>query len=1077
MVNMKNRIFTTSVREIKSSFKRFLSLLVMSLLGVGVFVGIQATEPDMINSLDTYYDNNNVYDIKLISTLGLTKDDVNAIKKINNTSDVEGSYSKDILIKTDNAQYVVKALGITEKINNVKLIKGKMPTKENEILVEDGLLKHQNLKIGDSIIIEDNTFNETNLKIVGTVKSPLYITNSGSTASKGNTNLGDGKISYYIYMNNSNFNLDYYTEIYVTTKNAKEKLTSKKDYTNLIKNNTLSLESIKDERQQKRYDEIYNKINSEIEKQEQEGNAKLNIAKNQLNSVKTKLSTGKKELDNANGVLSSTAFKLDETKKILDSSKKQLDAAKEQIDSAQASIKEKINSYGITEEVILELIEKYEEGTLSYADIIKYLPEDKYEEEIDKIKEYITNNNITITDIETLITEIINDPSKIEDYINSLTPEEINRINEEIENIIVKLKPQAEKIIELYNAKEEYNKGLALYNESLSKYEEGMQEYQKGLAIYKSNLREYNSSLYLYNSSLQEYNDNKVLLATSISEAKEELNKMDTAKWYIYNRTDMSSYNDFINDAQSIKNLSKIFPTVFYIIAILISLISMSRMVEDDRMQIGTLKSLGFSNKHILFKYIIYSGIATILGGIIGSLLGFFLLPNFIWSIYKIIFDIPVFKVYYDLTYILLGLLIAIICICGTTLLAVFKSVKEKPSNLMRPKSPKSGKRVLLENVKFIWKRLKFSNKVTIRNLFRYKKRVLMTVVGIAGCTALMLAGFGLRDSIVDIPDVHYGKVFTFDQLVYLESDIKEDNIKSIFNDKRINTVAETKMVTGNINTYGINIFVPKSNNDLYNILNLRDVKTNKKLILKDNEVIITDKLSQLLNKSKGDIITITANDGKTYDFKISGICENYVAHYVYMTKNTYEENMDKYITNVVYIKTNNLSLKEEAKLSSDLIEKEEVMSAISIKNTKVSVNDMLKSLNSVVLILIILSAILSFVVMYNLSYISISERKREIATLKVLGFTDKEVDNYINKETIILTIIGIVFGFVFGYFLTNIIINTVEIDLVRFIRLINPLSFIYSAVITIIFTIIVNIITHFTLKKIDMIESLKSVE
>ena len=399
---------------------------------------------------------------------------------------------------------------------------------------------------------------------------------------------------------------------------------------------------------------------------------------------------------------------------------------------------------------------------------------------------------------------------------------------------------------------EEYNSG---YNKYLSYYN----DYQNGLSLYNNSYRTYRSSLELFNSKLKEYYDSKAMFDLKISDAKDKLNEIPKAVLYIYGRLDDSGYSSFIDDGNSVSNLSKVFPTIFFVVAILISLISMSRMVEDDRGVIGTFKSLGFSNKHIRRKYLLYSGLATISGGIIGALLGFFLLPKFIWGIYKILFDVPVFKYDFNPTNSVMGILIATICICGTTLLTIRKVVKEKPSDLMRPKAPSNGKRVILERIPFIWKRINFSNKITVRNLFRYKKRVFMTVGGILGCTALMLAGFGIRDSIVEIPDKQYNNVFKFDEMVYVTNKPSKEELDKIFDSSHITKRLDTNMVIS-MTSYNndINIFVPFNQEDMDEIVNLRDLKTSKKLKLKDNEVIISDKLSQLIKKNKGDkILTI----------------------------------------------------------------------------------------------------------------------------------------------------------------------------------------------------------------------------
>lgn len=1078
----KDRINTTSIREIKHSFKRFLSLLVMSMLGVGVFVGIKMAAPDMMKSLDSYYDNQEVYDIKVLSTLGLTNDDIRKIENIKGIKAVYGSYSKDVIAKTNKEEPVIKVIGINNDVNKLEIKEGRFPKSNNEIIVEEAMLEYEDLKIGDKLTLKDDeTFNNTNLTIVGTVKSPLYITSSTGRTGRGNTNLGTGKIDYYTYVNNDNFSLDYYTEIYVTVDNAKEELTDSKEYNELVDSALTKIDKIKKERETTRYEEIYNKASEEITKIEEEGKLQLTNAKNTLNDSKTKLNSGKQELDstkskldNAKVELHNTNIKLDEAKKELEENKTKLENGKKEIEYAKEKINRELKDYGLTIEDILDF-----NNNINAEDI----PEDApYHDEIVDI----INNGLNFN-MDDALKDYITNPDNIDNLISSIPPDTPNY--EQIIKVLELYKQDPEKYIklveavnEIYKAEKEYNKGLMLYNKAEKEYSDGYKtyinyynEYQNGLSLYNNGLRSYNSNLSLYNSKIAEYYESKKMFDLKISDAKEELEKIPECTWYTYSRIDDSGYSSFIDDGNSVSNLAKVFPTIFFVVAILISLISMSRMVEDDRGLIGTFKSLGFSNRHIRKKYLLYSGIATLSGGLIGSLLGFFLLPKFIWNIYKILFDVPVFKYDFNPTNVIIGIAIAIICICGTTLLTIRKVVKEKPSDLMRPKAPANGKRVILERIPFIWKRINFSNKVTVRNLFRYKKRVIMTVVGILGCTSLMLAGFGIRDSIVVIPDKQYKDIFTFDEMIYVTSSTDEQ-IEETFNNKHITNKVYTNMSTNMVaEGYNINMFVPLNNTDLYSVMKLRDVKTKEILKLEDNKVIISDKLSRLTNKKVGDKIALKESSGKEHTFTISGICENYVGHYVFMSKKTYESNIGNYETNIVYLNIDNL--KNEESLSTSLLKNNNVMSVMSVSSTISGVNDMLKSLNSVVAILIVLSGALSFVILYNLSYINISERKREIATLKVLGFTDKEVDKYITKETIILTLMGIIIGLIFGTLLTSVILSTVEIEMVRFIRNIKVVSYAITALIVILFTLIVNRIIHYTLKKIDMIESLKSVE
>lgn len=1127
---MKNRINTTCFREIKSSFKRFLSLLVMSMLGVGVFVGISMAAPSMMKSIDEYYDDSNYYDVKLISTLGFSDENIEDIKKLDSVKEVYGSNSKDVLLNTGENESVVKLIGLNEDINMVEITSGTKPKNNGEIVVEEALLKKNNLKIGSYVsIANDDSFKKTKLKIVGTVKSPLYINAASSSSDRGNTNLGTGKINYYAYTPNDNFNLDYYTEAYVTVKGAKEKLTNSENYNKLVDNALNEIEDIKNNLQEQRYNEIYTEANNEILENEKEGINELNNAKTILDSSNSKLNETKKtlkltklKLDNASNELSKNKSLLDDFKKELDSSNLKLIDSKNQIDNAINEVNNKLAPYNLTYDELMNLNNNlYDEEVTkpiivslvptdleNYDDIIKLIDEvydlGLDDEIIDLIKGDVTKDEI-INNIPSdspnyeLIVKLINgvsyfiengyltDPNNIEMIINVI-PKDIPNYDKII-GILNFYKDNIESINDfsvylqtIQNAKNEYENGLNLYNDMLSKYNDSYNqyvysynEYQNGLSQYNNGVISYNNGLNLYNDSVKEYYNAKTVFENKINDAKKSLEEIPSCEIYTYNRLDDSNYSEFINDSDSIANLSKVFPTIFFVVAILISLISMSRMVEDDRLQIGTLKSLGFNNKHIRKKYLLYSGIATLSGSLLGSILGMFFLPQYIWNIYKIIFDIPNFSLNYDFTYIIIGVLIAFVCICGTTLLTIRKVVKEKPSELMRPKAPANGKRVLLERIPFIWKRLKFSNKVIVRNIFRDKNRVIMTIVGIMGCTGLMLTGFGIRDSIVNIPSYQYGQVFKYTDMVYINEEASSSDIDNLLDNDLIKNHVNTRVITGSSNGYSINIFVPENEKDLSNILELSDLETGKSLNLKDNEIIITDKLADLTGSKKGNELTFKDSNGVPHTFKISGVCENYVGHYVFLNKETYENNFGEYSTNVSFVNVN--KLKNENKLNEELLESNTVMTVISINSTIRTIDGMLKSLDSVVLILIVLSACLSFVVLYNLSYINISERKREIATLKVLGFTDKEVDDYINKETMILTIIGILFGLVFGILLTNIIIDTVEIEMVRFIRHINVVSFIISSLITIIFTVIVIIITHYSLKKIDMIESLKSVE
>lgn len=564
--------------------------------------------------------------------------------------------------------------------------------------------------------------------------------------------------------------------------------------------------------------------------------------------------------------------------------------------------------------------------------------------------------------------------------------------------------------------------------------------------------------------------------------AEEKENSDQMLKWFVQTRKDNLGYTNIVDAITTITNISKLFPVIFYLVAVLISLTSMTRMIEEERTEIGTLKALGYTNGQIIIKYILYAFLACMIGGFLGMTVGFYLIPNIVWNIYSAIYTIPEFYTAYRLDIGLQGLIIAFLCICGATIVVAIKELKNMPAVLMRPKAPKNGKKIWLERCTFFWKRLNFSKKVTTRNIFRYKKRAIMTVVGIAGCTGLMVTGFGLRDSVLDIPESQYGDIFTYDMSISLSNNAAMYEVENLVKtDENINgyskVCASSVKIKGSEANYDTAIFIPDSIPDFEKMCNLKDVETHEKLNISNEGIIISDKIAEFVNAKVGDSVVLIDNDNLEYSFKVTGIAENYVSNYIYMSKEFYEANVKSYKTNMLLLDVKEISKDEKDNLSEKLLNINGVASVSMISDMMNAIKDMLGSLNYVVIILIVASALLAFVVLYNLANINIGERQREIATLKVLGFYDKEVDNYINKENLVFTAFGVIIGLVFGYFLTDMIVASVEIDKLRFIRRILPQSYVFAAVITTIFSLTVNYIIHFVLKKIDMIESLKSVE
>ena len=844
--------------SIRKSFKRFLSITLIVLLGVGFFAGIRATSPDMKETLSRYYKENNMYDIELMSNYGISKDDISKIK--DKGYDIEGSISFDVVVNNDDSLYAVKVMSYDKNsdINKLVLMEGRMPSNSDECVIERNDYT-EDYKIGDSIYLDSDDVKNKELKIVGIVKSPLYVSDE-----RGSTNLLTGKINYYLYTDISNFNTDVYTEAYI-------------------------------------------------------------------------------DIDSDNDIFDS----------------------------------------------------KYEDEV------------DDYEKKLEDVTDIIGNSN---------------------------------------------------------------------YEEIVKQYEDGIDE---ATSLYEENLDRYNDIkdvTYIDSTVKDTMKDELDSAKVKIDDLKKELDELDKVEWYVLDLNSNAGYYSYDADTERIANIAKVFPMVFFVVAILICLTTMTRMVEEERIQIGTLKSLGYDDVSISFKYVLYAVLATVIGSLVGVVIGFNIIPNIIFNMYKIMYNVDGFvsSFYWGLT--LQGMVIALICTVGATIYACTKTLKEVPASLLRPKAPTVGKRVWLEYIPFIWKRLKFSSKVTVRNVFRYKKRMFMTILGIAGCTGLILAGFGLKDCITNLVPNQYEKIFNYQVEVTLNDNLNVDELDSVYEqvneldevNKALKVEKESIEIKNKDTNQSITLVVPFS--DISDFIKLQDRKSGKKFDL-GSGAIVTEKISNLLDINEGDNLVL---DGKKdYKVVVSDITENYLYHYIYISRDVYDS--DSY--NTILVKTDEMSVKEEQEFSNKLKDIDDVSSMSFTSSTEDMFHSTMNNFSYVSSVLIVSAGMLAFIVLYNLASINISERNREMATIKVLGFYDKEVYNYIGRESNILTIIGIAFGMGIGVVLTRFIIKTCEIDILMFDSNIKAISYVYAILITLIFTIVVNIVTYFSLKKIDMISSLKSAE
>lgn len=1065
---MKRALLKDSIKEIKNTYKRFISILLMAFLGVGFFAGLRAASPDMVDTLDAYFKEQNVYDIKILSTLGLTDDDIDELKQIDNVSNVYGEYSQDVLLNFEDTEVVAKVMSI-DSINEVKLLEGQMPQNSDECLVEKAFCEYKNKKVGDTLTLEsdeDSIVTAKNVKIVGVVNSPLYI-----TRERDSSKLGAGKVDYNIFMPKESFDSDIYTEIYIKVKNADNLKTGSTEYENYIEEIKDKIDSIKEQRQKARYDEVINEANNELEEAEQKLADEKNNAQTKISDAENKIEDGKSKLKSAQNTLDAnkknaqTEFKNAEKSLIdanaqiaektaeLEKSKNQANSKIQELNTNKAELESNLQTVNSTMQAL----------NIQYEQIVKSLQNQNLTQEEKNMLEQNKQK------IESQMAALQTNKAQLESGIN-----EISRGIETIQSQIAAGEKQIEE------AKSQIDEQQKMLDNTKKQTNQKFETAQNEINDNAKQLEDAEKEL---NENKAEYEEKIRDAEQKLIDARTEISKIENPKWYVLDRTTNTGYNSFIQDTKSIENLGKVFPIVFFVIATLISLTSMTRMVEEQRVQLGTLKALGYNKMQIASKYLIYASLACIIGGSFGMVVGFQMLPSIIWMMYKMMYTMNDIIIEFNWYYAILGLGLASICIIGATLWTSINALRNTPAELMRPKAPKPGKRVLLEKIPFIWKHLNFSNKVTVRNIFRYKKRFLMTIIGIAGCTGLILVGFGIKDAVTAILPNQFEKVYNYDMQISLKSGLQENELEKFKDELQqkegIETVVETYASSGVLingeNEENAQIIVPKDEN-VRNIISLKNVKTKEDIELQIGKIAITDKVAQLLNVQQGDKITLRDIDNKEIELEISDIVENYVYHYVYMSKDTYEQIYGKYEVNLLFVK-DNLELEQEQTLSREILQKSEVNSISLISTISSAMDNMMSSLNYVVIILIVSAGLLAFVVLYNLSNVNISERIRELATIKVLGFYDKEVYKYVARETIILTVIGIVLGLGLGYLLNYFILGTCEINILRFTKDIHFVSYVYAVIITVVFTLIVNVVTYFALKKIDMIESLKSIE
>ena len=1109
---MRSALNKDFIRDILKSKGRFLSIVAIVALGVAFFTGVKSSPIVMKTSSDKYYDKYNLMDIRLISTLGLTDKDVDDIKNIEGVEGVYPTYSIDVISIYNSTEKVLKVHGLDlnklndkkNYINQLKLIKGRLPQKSGECVLEIPKIKALNYPIGSEISLSSGkddklskSLSKSKYKVVGYVETPYYL-----SQEKGNSSIGGGVIEGAIMIPESDFKMDTYTEMFLTVKSAKELDTYGDEYSNLVKTVTDKIENMKNKLTTRRYNEVVKKAEDKIQKQE-----------DKLSKAKKDFDKGKKEYEEN---------KLKSENEIKEAENKILDAS-EQIEDGKAQLKnEKKRAFEQIEEGKVKLASAetdLKNGQKKYQTALKKFNSNKKtaESEIKKAESDLEELSNQIDDLK-------NGNKLIEKQLQNEQLSEVerseleNKLNENLYILSVMQQKYKDGTDKLESSKSE----LLLGEKKLKETKATLEASEKKIANEKTKLKsseklaeekfkKAEEELYQRENQIEEakleLKENKAKLKTELNKAKKELQeaeekiadgeekikdakkqikKIEKPTLYILDRDSHQSFVEYEGCANSIDALAKIFPVFFFAVAALVCLTTMTRMVDEQRINIGTLKGLGYKTSQISKKYILYALIACLTGSILGLAIGFSVFPTVIFFAYGMMYSIENIVYVFSIP-IAIGITsLALIIIILSAYMACRKELKETPAILMRPKAPKSGKRILLERVPFIWNRFSFISKVTVRNIFRYKKRFLMTVLGIAGCTALILTGFGIKDSIEMILTGQYGTLFKYDMSLVIQSDMTDKQIyelrKNLSDIDEINKYEFFSYENGDIKvnntTKEITIVVPENLKKMDKFIHLQDRKTQNPIKLNNKGIVLTEKIARDLGVKAGDEIELINSDDKKAKIKVSHITENYISHYAYISPENYIKLFEKDLDfNRLIGILNNPSVKIEDKLSKKLFDIDTIDGITFNTASKETFHNTIKNLNYVVLIMIISAGALAFVVLYNLTNVNISERIREIATIKVLGFYDKEVSAYIYRENIILTIIGTVVGLGLGTILDKFIMVTVEIQSMMFGRVIDMSSYFIAAVLTIVLSLFVNLAMFYKLRNVKMVESLKSVD
>ena len=1133
---MRNAFDTETLRSITHSLGRFLAIAAIVALGTGFYAGLRMTAPDMKLAADEFYDGTSLMDIRVLSTLGLTDDDITALRHVEGVEAVMPAREIDVMATIGSEQYATRVHSLPDAarasdtsdgvnarsddpdyLNRPILVEGSWPQKAGECVLSANLVVNDSIGIGDTLTITEGTQDVDDVlvgreyTVVGCVNASYYATSS----SMGETTLGSGSIQEYAYVPESDFSDDLpYTEAYLAVRGAADERASSEAYDDRVAEVMDRIEALAPEREQARVDGLKAEAQKELdekraeyEREKADAQSQLDDARRQLDEAAAAIAQSEQQIADGQASYDNGVAELVNQKA---SAQQQLADAEQQIADGQAQL-------DAQRPAIEDGAAQLQQGWDAY-----HAQEAKAEEELGPVEAQIAAGQQQLAQMQAQLDALGQDPDADAEAVEELQ-KQIAGLQQQLAAAQQQVDGARQQLADgqatLDQQQAAYDAGKAKFDAAAQQLEQARAELaeqrsqadariaaaqqqldnaaaqlQDGRAQLEQGRADYGSGQAEYEQKKADADAQLADAERQLDDAQKQIDDLESPEWLVMDRTANYGVASFEADANRVDSIAAVFPFIFFLVAALVALTTMTRMVEEERVLIGTFKALGYRRGRIASKYLAYAAVASGAGSLVGILVLSQVLPAVIMRAYGIIYFVPELPLPLPVDPWFAGLAAGLGI--GVTLFATWAAVtatlRERPAQLMLPRAPKAGKRILLERVGPLWRHVSFSWKVTFRNLFRYKKRFIMTVIGIAGCTALLLTGLGLSNAINDIIDKQFGEITKYNATVTLADDLSADErqrIDELLDDGSLVT-AHTMVLRQNMLASGpdqkdkrMELVVPEDPGTFDDYVALRTRVGSHPVELADDGLVLTEKLASELGVRVGDAVTFTEQDSignatsTSYEAVVTGVVENYVYHYAYLGPDLYERLMGEapdYRT-VLAFATSDPDLR--AQLSSDLLAADGVKTVAYNDETIDAYRDMISSVNMIVVVLVTAAAALAFIVLYNLTNINITERMREIATLKVLGFTPREMNAYIFREIFLLAAIGCAVGLVLGVWMEGFVVVTAEVDQIMFGREIHAASYVIAFLLTMLFTVLVMLAMRGKLHRIDMVESLKSNE